>query len=122
MRKVAMMAIALTFLTACEPNEMYPVPLGAGAGSGGNAGSYPANPPASRTLAPLQSESSPAQETHGVVNQQNCYDMEARFQRQGRRVRLVETRRSANSGAILRWICIFEGEDADQGYFEEKRY
>ena len=119
--KHLLVAIALVALTGCEPSELYPaggIPL-----SGGNSGSYTAPAPA-KNLAPIQASPSPSpiQETHGAVSQQTCYEMEANFQRQGRRVTLVDTRRSTNPGAILRWICVFEGEDADQGYFEEKRY
>ena len=111
--------IAVITLTGCEPNELNPaggIPF-----SGSNSGSYTAPAPA-KNLAPIQASPSPVQETHGAVSQQTCYEMEAKFQRDGRRIRLVDTRRSTNPGAVLRWICIFEGEDADQGYFEEKRY
>lgn len=108
---------ALIALTGCEPSELYPaggIPF-----TGGNSGSYTAPAPA-KNLAPI--EINPSQETHGAVSQQTCRDMAARFKQNGRRVELVDTRRSTNPGAILKWICIFEGEDADQGYFEDKRY
>ena len=121
--KHLLVAIALAALTGCalEPGELNPaggIPL-----SGGNSGSYTAPAPA-KNLAPIQASPSPSpiQETHGAVSQQTCYEMEATFQNQGRRIRLVDTRRSTNPGAVLRWICVFEGEDVDQDYFEEKRY
>lgn len=48
--------VLMLSLTSCEPSEMYPVPLGAGAGSGGNAGSHSApiqQPAPVQSLAPL---------------------------------------------------------------------
>ncbi|KAM3112781.1 hypothetical protein [Phormidesmis sp. 146-33] len=117
------------FLVACEPNEMYPVPVGGGVSGSGSVGSYSAPQSAPKTapqqvpVKPLPIASpSPIQETHGVVSRQNCYDMEAKFKRQGRRVTLKRVEQSTNPGAVLQYICIFEGEDAEQGYFEEKRY
>ena len=117
----AAMLFALVALTGCEPSELYPaggIPL-----SGGNSGSYTAPAPA-KNLAPIQASPSPSsvQETHGVVSRKTCYEMEENFQQQGRRIRLVRVDRSISPGAVLQYICIFEGEDADQGYFEEKRY
>ena len=117
--KYLFVAVALAALTGCGiTNDGYVIPAPVG---GGNSGSYTAPAPA-KNLAPIQASPSPVQETHGAVSQQTCYEMEAKFQRDGRRIRLMDTRRSTSPGAILRWICVFEGEDADQGYFEEKRY
>ncbi len=61
------------------------------------------------------------QETHGVTKSSACKEMEQKFQRQGRRVRLVDVRRSTNRGAVLRYICVFEGEDATPGYYDRYR-
>lgn len=119
--KHLLVAISLTALTGCalEPGELNPaggIPF-----SGGNSGSYTAPAPA-KNLAPIQASPSPIQETHGVVSRETCYTMRDNFLRQGRRIRLVRVDRSTNPGATLQYTCIFEGEDADQGYFEEKRY
>lgn len=77
-----------------------------------------------KNLASIQASPSPSpiQETHGVVSRETCYKMEGDFQQQGRRIRFVRVNKSTSPGAVLQYVCIFEGEDADQGYFEEKRY
>lgn len=70
----------------------------------------------------MQGNQDGVQELHGAVNESDCYKMEQKFQRQGRRIRLVETKRSNNPGAVLRWMCVFQGEDAQTGYYDERRY
>ena len=63
-------------------------------------------------------------EQHGAVNPSNCYDIEARFKRAGRRVRLVEIRPNASvSGGVLAWICEFEddgSDEADSGFYQPR--
>ncbi|BAS57928.1 hypothetical protein NIES2135_26900 [Leptolyngbya boryana NIES-2135] len=61
------------------------------------------------------------QETHGVTQRSACKEMEHKFQQQGRRVRLARVIRSSNRGAVLRYICVFEGEDAQYGYYDRYR-
>lgn len=56
-------------------------------------------------------------ETHGVTQPGQCDRMEQRFKAEGRRIRLVRKVRNRNPGATLRWICVFEGPDADPGYY-----
>ncbi len=70
----------------------------------------------------MQGNEPGVQELHGVVNQRDCYDMERNFRRQGRRIKLVGTQKSTNPGAVLRWMCIFQGEDAETGWYDERRY
>jgi len=62
------------------------------------------------------------QELHGATTRENCRKMAETFKRQGRNIRLVDTQRSKNPGAVLEWICIFQGGDAQTGYFDERRY
>lgn len=126
MKRFLPVMIALIALTGCalEPGELSPAGGTLPITGGGNSGSYTAPAPA-KNLAPIEASPSPSpvvQETHGAVSRQNCYDMEAKFLREGRRITLVRVERSTNPGATLQYTCIFEGEDADQGYFEDKRY
>ena len=61
-------------------------------------------------------------ELHGATSRENCNKMEQTFKKQGRNVRLVRVQPTTNPGAILQYICVFEGGDAQTGYFDEKRY
>ena len=61
-------------------------------------------------------------EFHGATTQDGCRKMAERFKREGRRVTLTKTYRSKNPGAVLVWTCVFEGEDAEFGHFDEKRF
>lgn len=61
------------------------------------------------------------QETHGATQRSACKEMERKFHRQGRRVRLARVIRSTNPGAVLRFICVFEGADATPGYYDQYR-
>jgi hypothetical protein len=70
----------------------------------------------------MQGNQEGQQEIHGAVNESDCHRMERNFRRQGRRVRLVDVRRTNNPGAVLRFMCVFQGEDASAGWFDEKRY
>jgi hypothetical protein len=67
-------------------------------------------------------ESEPVQERHGVTTRQACREMADRFKRQGRQVELVEVKASDNPGATLKFTCIFEGKDAQEGWFEDSRF
>jgi len=62
------------------------------------------------------------QEVHGAVKERDCYKMAKNFRQQGRNVTLVRVERSTNPGATLRYNCIFEGKDAQTGWYDEKRY
>jgi hypothetical protein len=44
-----------------------------------------------------------------------------RFKEAGRRVKLVNIKRNLYNGT-LRYLCIFQGEDAEQGYFQDDRF
>jgi hypothetical protein len=51
--------------------------------------------------------------------------MAERFRREGRRIRLVEARRvrnAARDGGVIQYLCIFEGPDAEAGYYNDSRY
>ena len=61
-------------------------------------------------------------EFHGATTEAGCRKMAERFKREGRRVTLTKTYRSKNPGAVLVWTCVFEGEDAEFGHFDEKRF
>lgn len=116
-----------------EPNEL--APAGAGAAGAGRTGdswkgqpapwdAKPAPSPATVTPPPpqLNAQTGGEVETHGVVNYSDCQKMAEKFRRQGRRVTLTKTERSSNPGAVLEYTCYFEGEDAQQGYFDDGRY
>ena len=62
------------------------------------------------------------QEFHGATTQDGCRKMAERFKREGRRVRLTKMYRANNPGAVLVWTCVFEGEDAEFGHYDEKRF
>jgi hypothetical protein len=65
-------------------------------------------------------------EQHGAVNQDDCRRMEERFQREGRRVRLVNAVPNPfnGGGGVLGWLCLFDGEDAhpEATPFEDDRF
>jgi len=63
-----------------------------------------------------------AQELHGATSRENCNTMAERFKREGRKLKLVRVDKSTNPGATLQYICVFQGEGATTGYFDEKRY
>jgi|SRR5579885_1391286 len=57
-------------------------------------------------------------EQHGAVKRSDCQRIAARFKRAGRRVRLVDVQPNhLGSGGVLEYICIFEGEDAEEGWY-----
>jgi hypothetical protein len=125
-------AIAPT-LTGClaEPDGYrYAVPAGAGGNyvpAQPNYAPQPNYPPPARNSRDLPSqpltvqgnsgEWSPLTETrewHAAATQDACYNIEARFKREGRKVKLTDIVRKGNSP--LPFACIFEGEDASPGY------
>lgn len=64
-------------------------------------------------------------ELHFVVSRANCQKMAKRFREDGRNVKLVDIKPNpyGHGGFQLRFICIFEGPDAQPGYFSrDKRY
>ncbi|NER85216.1 MAG: hypothetical protein F6K42_38080, partial [Leptolyngbya sp. SIO1D8] len=65
-----------------------------------------------------------AYELHGAVTEADCWKMLSRFQTQGRRVNLVAVVRTNNKGAVLKYQCVFDGEDANpvEPPFEDRRY
>ena len=64
----------------------------------------------------------PGVELHGATTEANCYKMEKTFKQQGRNLKLTRVNRTNNPGAVLRFLCVFEGIDAQAGWFDEKRY
>lgn len=58
-------------------------------------------------------------ETHAVTHPNLCRQMEAKFQLQGRRLKLHRIRRTATAG--LRYDCEFTGQDAVEGWFHDRR-
>jgi hypothetical protein len=122
MKRYLIAAIALA-LVGCEPGELSPaLPVGGAIPVGGGSAvrPLPAAPP-NQQMARDPGNVSGQQETHGVVNRSDCSELERKFQNQGRRIRLVDRIRSTNPGAALQWICVFEGEDAQEGYFDDNR-
>lgn len=63
-------------------------------------------------------------ELHGAVTEADCWKMLKRFRGQGRRINLVDAVRTNNKGAILKYQCVFDGEDANpvDPPFEDRRY
>lgn len=133
MRRLASLAILgtiaiTTSLTACigEPDGLrVPVPIGGG-------GSYAPAQPNNAPMAPpdatggdlpsqprtIQGERwSPVtepREWHAAATPGSCFDIEARFQREGRKVHLADTKLTGDPS--LPFACVFEGEDADPEY------
>lgn len=58
-------------------------------------------------------------ETHSVTHSAKCDEMLRNFQQQGRRLKLIERR---YVGGQLPYLCIFEGVDAQPGYYDDNRY
>jgi hypothetical protein len=78
-----------------------------------------------KVLAPIRTgdhENKPGvQETHGVTSAGQCDQMAEKFRRQGRKVTLKRKVRN-DSGGLLTWICVFEGPDAQIGYYRDNRH
>lgn len=60
-------------------------------------------------------------ETHAVADPRTCYDMANKFQKQGRRLKLAKPPQFVGGRTPLPYLCIFEGEDAQGGYFNDNR-
>lgn len=63
-------------------------------------------------------------ELHGAVTEADCWKMLERFRSEGRRIDLVDTVRTNNRGAALRYQCVFDGQDTNpvDPPFEDRRY
>lgn len=63
-------------------------------------------------------------ELHGAVTEADCWRMLQRFRAEGRRLDLIDTVRTNNKGAVLKYQCVFDGEDANpvDPPFEDRRY
>lgn len=121
-------AIALLFLAGCssEGERFGPLPSDIAPLFGGGGGSAPAPaqaPAQTRPNVPGTAGVMAIREQHGAVNQSNCYDMEARFKREGRNVRLVEVKpNDLGVGGVFAWICVFEDDgsgEANSGHYGE---
>lgn len=59
-------------------------------------------------------------EQHGAVKRNNCTDMARRFKAEGRDVKLKAIERNnLGTGGVLKWICVFDGPDAEPGYYRK---
>lgn len=82
-------------------------------------------PAAEMGVGELPPEQVGVREIHFVVNRSNCRQMAKRFREDGRNVKLVDTLRNpyGSGGFQLRFVCVFEGSDAQPGFFSrDKRY
>jgi hypothetical protein len=59
-------------------------------------------------------------EWHCATTKEACFEMEARFQEEGLRIKLVNMEKSGDS--ILKVACIFDGTDADPSAERFKSY
>ncbi|MDX2241399.1 MAG: hypothetical protein NW224_12005 [Leptolyngbyaceae cyanobacterium bins.302] len=59
------------------------------------------------------------QEVHAVASEEDCRSMLRQFKLQGRNIKLKKILKGRGT---LPYNCIFEGEDAQTGVFDEKRY
>ncbi len=66
---------------------------------------------------PPRAEMRANREEHGAATRQGCAAMAARFKKAGRKVRLVDIQPLPGLGTILKFKCIFEGEDAEPGWY-----
>lgn len=100
----------------------------------GNGGcSLPAAPPAAPAAPPIAAgavnfahgelNKYPADrfELHGAASFPDCKRMAQRFKDEGRKVRLIRALPLDGDGP-LKYMCIFDGEDVDNGVFEDNRY
>ncbi len=127
MKKLLLISIGLLSLfplVACEESEMRL----AGGGGALVSSRGTSNPPAANIAGtgavkmqdPGNIEG--VQETHGVTERKKCQEMAEKFKRQGRKVTLKEVKRNLNPGATLQYICIFVGEDAQVGYYQDRSH
>lgn len=124
--KGALLVTAIAAITACEPSELRPIPVSFPVGGGGAVAPAPSRPLAPPVDYSQQSDPFAGYETHGAVNPQACRRMAERFLREGRRVRLIRIAPNPfnKGGGVLRYICIFDGEDASPTAtpFEDNRF
>jgi hypothetical protein len=59
-------------------------------------------------------------EWHCAVNEDACFEMEARFKKEGLRIHLVDT--PPTGDPVLKVVCIFDGADADPSIERFKSY
>jgi hypothetical protein len=59
-------------------------------------------------------------ESQAVASEVDCYKMAQKFRQDGRKLELKRTSRSGD--AQLPFLCVFEGEDAVDGRYQDKRY
>lgn len=127
MRKIKCASLGLLFvLCSCVPNPdgaaIPIIPLG---GSGGTT-IRPAEPRAPSVLNSNSELPSERYEQHGAVDEASCYQMEARFRKEGRKVTLAKIVKNHfnKSGGVLEVMCLFTGEDAEiePTVYEDYRY
>lgn len=130
--KYLLLSLLLFPLYGCVPDSEIPLPIfSLPSGSGGysapaRAPSMPAGEPIAPPVYLSEFDSSKKQEQHGSVNADGCYQMEARFKKEGRKVKLVQVTSNPlnQGGGVLEFMCVFQGEDAvtDGSTFEDYRY
>lgn len=60
------------------------------------------------------------QETHAATTAEACREMARRYQKEGRKISLKDIRESGDPN--LPYLCVFEGADAVEGYYQNDRY
>ncbi len=130
MRKIEFVSLGLLFaLCSCISNPdggaipIIPFPSG---GSGGSVTASRAEPMAPLAIKSDSGISYNDYEQHGAVNSNDCYQMELRFKKEGRKVTLVKVVPNPlnKGGGVLNYLCLFDGEDAEKetSVFEDYRY
>ena len=61
-----------------------------------------------------------AREWHCAADEEACFEMEARFKKEGLRIHLVET--PPTGDRVLQVACIFDGADSDPNAERFKSY
>ena len=122
-------AAAIASVPACVCNsDLCPAGGGIPIGGGGSsaAPSRPLFPPINMAQEPQEPDELQEYEVHGAVNPEACKRMYQRFLNEGRKVRLARIAPNPfnKSGGVLRFICMFDGEDADPEAtpFEDTRF
>lgn len=107
------------------------IAIGGAGGGSSSSSSTPMVPPVSSDILnmsqePLDEDDVSQYEVHGAVNPQDCKRMLQRFLNEGRRVRLrrIAPNPFNRGGGVLRFACIFDGEDAspEATPFEDSRF
>lgn len=123
----------LAAITGCIGNpdggpSIPAIPFPSGGNGGVSRGGDIRLPRVPETVIPpvFRAQAVKVQEQHGAADADSCYQMQARFKKEGRDVKLVEI--AANpynkGGGALEFMCIFEGPDAVKGgeTYEDYRY